>query len=228
MILNAFIRQEHADNRRFLQDCERWFQHPIKRMQDAVYNASTYDVWRRKHFMKFKNMAPCSQALKREVLIKEWQPGDVWVIGYTADPKDAPRGPRLAAFYAGEEFEFPLIERGITHADCLAIVERAGIELPMMYKLGYQNANCIGCVKGGEGYWNKIRRDFPSEFVQIATIQEEIGPGAYLFRDRKTGRRFSLNELDPNAGRYEDEPEISCGFACALAEQAISRDNPEV
>lgn len=32
-----------------------------------------------------------------------------------------------------------------------------------MYDLGYANNNCIGCVKGGIGYWNKIRIDFPEE-----------------------------------------------------------------
>jgi hypothetical protein len=51
------------------------------------------------------------------------------------------------------------------------MVERAGIELPMMYRLGYSNANCIGCVKGGMGYWNKIRRDFPAEFEELAEAQ---------------------------------------------------------
>lgn len=38
----------------------------------------------------------------------------------------------------------PLIERGLGKEDCKALVERAGIELPLMYNLGYDNANCIG------------------------------------------------------------------------------------
>lgn len=221
LIVNAFIKQEHEDNRRFLADCEQWFAHPVKVVRDEKYGASTYEVWTRKRFMKNRHTAPCSEALKREAIAPLMLPGDVTVIGYTADQRDSDRADRLEAFFPETPYRFPLIERGLTHADCLAIVERAGLTLPLMYRLGYQNANCIGCVKGGEGYWNKIRRDFPEQFVQIANIQESIGPGAYLFRDRHTGVRFSLRELDPDAGRYEDEPEISCGFVCALAEREI-------
>ena len=29
VIYNAFIEEEHEDNRRFLADCEKWFGHPI-------------------------------------------------------------------------------------------------------------------------------------------------------------------------------------------------------
>lgn len=146
-------------------------------------------------------------------------PGDTSVIGYTADDRDSARAERLIDMFPAESFRFPLIERGLRKADVLAMVERAGIELPRMYRLGYHNANCIGCVKGGEGYWNKIRRDFPEEFYQIAAIQESIGPGANLFRDRKTGERYSLRDLPPDKGRYQEEPEISCGFVCEQVEQ---------
>lgn len=223
LIVNAFVRQEHEDNRRFLADCEAWFAHPVKVVSSAKYDASTYNVWLRKRFMKNRFTAPCSEELKRKAIAPLMLPDDTSAIGYTADKRDSDRAERLEDFFPDEHFRFPLIERGLTHADCLAMVERAGIELPLMYRLGYQNANCIGCVKGGEGYWNKIRRDFPDEFVQIANIQESLGPGANLFRNRKTGVRFSLRELDPDAGRYEDEPEISCSFGCQLAEEDIAR-----
>ena len=93
--------------------------------------------------------------------------------------------------------------------------------MPAMYRLGYDNANCIGCVKGGAGYWNKIRRDFPERFEQIAAIEEAIGPSAYLFRDRDTNERYSLRDLDPLSGRH-DEPLPSCSFFCEIAEQEIA------
>ncbi len=40
-----------------------------------------------------------------------------------------------------------------------------------MYDLGYPNNNCIGCVKGGMGYWNKIRKDFPEVFQKRAVAR---------------------------------------------------------
>lgn len=218
VILNAYIKEEHGDNRRFLADCEAWFQHPITVLRDTKYGASTHEVWRKERFMKNNLGAPCSRALKRNLLDSFRLPGDVTVLGYTAEEKH-----RLDRFFdRGSDLlpVAPLIERGLTKADCLAIVERAGIELPTMYRLGYRNANCIGCVKGGQGYWNKIRRDFPAQFEQIAAIQAEIGPGANLFR-RKDGTRFSLRELPEDAGHYPSELSIECGFFCEMAEQDI-------
>ncbi|RML73278.1 hypothetical protein APX70_04692, partial [Pseudomonas syringae pv. maculicola] len=60
----------------------------------------------------------------------------------------------------------PLIDRGLGKEDCKAMIQRAGIELPVMYRMGYDNANCIGCVKSGEGYFRAIREDFPEQFEQ--------------------------------------------------------------
>lgn len=220
-IFNAFIREEHADNRRFLADCERWFGRSITVLRNEKYDASTHEVWKQRRYMKNRFGAPCSAELKRKVLAIVARPGDVIVMGYTAEEQD--RFDNLREMFPAETFEAPLIVANLGKADCLAMIERAGIELPEMYRLGYHNANCIGCIKGGEGYWNKIRSDFPQQFIQISEIQEAIGPGAYLFRDRKTGERYGLKDLPLGAGRYEDEPEISCSFFCQMAEQDIAQ-----
>ena len=79
------------------------------------------------------------------------------------------------------------------------------IDLPAMYKLGYHNNNCIGCVKGKKGYWNKIRVDFPDIFWKMAKLERELN---FSLCD------VFLDELPPNAGRYKDEPDIECGVLC--------------
>src|SRR3984885_9247769 len=116
VIYNAFLQEEHADNRRFLADCEEWFGHPVTVLRDEKYGASTHEVWKRRRFM-VNGMwgAPCSMELKRAVLDAASLPDDVHVIGYTADPKDIRRSLRHP------DALFPLIERGLTHNDCLAI-----------------------------------------------------------------------------------------------------------
>lgn len=97
--------------------------------------------------------------------------------------------------------------------ECLAIIERAGIELPAMYKLGYHNNNCIGCVKGGLGYWNKIRTDFPQAFQRMAEIERAKG---FASHKEKDGTPIFLDELDPNRGEFTTEIMPECGLFCEL------------
>lgn len=220
LILNAFLQEEHPDNRRFLADCEKWFGHTIHVVRDAKYNASTHEIWMRKRYIISHLNAACSAELKRKVLAKFANPDDVVVLGFTADEED--RFYSLQERFPEEKFRAPLIERGLGKDDCLAVIDRAGIVLPAMYRLGYQNANCIGCPKGGIAYWQHIRRDFPEQFVQIKTIQEEIGPGANFLRFRsgpRSGERMSLAELPAGEGDMTREPNFSCSFFCALVEQ---------
>jgi hypothetical protein len=218
-IINAFIVEEHEDNRRFLADCEEWFALPITVLRDEKYGASALEVFRRKRYMAGRGGAPCSKALKRDVLDAYCRADDVMVLGYTVEEQD--RYDRFLDANNSVRVVAPLIERGLSKADCLAMIGRAGIELPITYRLGFNNANCIGCVKGGEGYMNKIRREFPIQFERLAAIQESIGPGAYLFRNRKTGERFSLRDLPPSAGRHS-EILPDCGVSCELAEAELT------
>lgn len=221
-IINSYLKEEHPDNRRFLEDCETWFGVAIVRLTDEKYGGSARDVFRRKRYMKGLQGAPCSRALKRDVLDRFMLPSDVRVLGYTYEERD--RLDRWIDANSDKKILTPLIDAKLGKADVLAMIERAGLVLPMMYRLGYHNANCIGCVKGGAGYWNKIRRDFPADFEEMAQIEESIGPGARLLRHRSgplKGQRFYLRELHPDAGRYQDEPTIECGSSCEFAEDLI-------
>lgn len=220
VLVNAFIAEEHPDNRRFLADCERWLQTPITVLQNEKYGASTDEVWRRRRFLGgAKFGAPCSRELKREVLDAWRRADDVMVLGYTCE--EVARWNRWIDANPTLRAEAPLIDAGLSKSDCLAMIDRAGIALPAMYLLGFQNANCIGCPKGGEGYWNMIRRHFPERFEAVARIQDLLGAGSYIFRDRHTGERYSLRDLPPGKGRYKDEPDISCSFFCEMAERDI-------
>jgi hypothetical protein len=75
-----------------------------------------------------------------------------------------------------------------------------------MYDLGYHNNNCVGCVKGGKGYWNKIRIDFPEVFAARAKMERDIG--------RSCINGTFLDELDPEAGRKEGPIVPECGADC--------------
>lgn len=224
LIANAFIKEEDSDNRRFLAECELWFPHPVTVLRDEKFGASTDAVWIKKRYMKGPHGAPCSMILKRQLLATIALPDDINIIGYTAEEED--RLHDIRQLHPNLRWEAPLVDRGITKADCLSIIDRAGIELPLMYRKGYDNANCVGCPKGGQNYWQAIRADFPERFVTIKSIQESIGPGANFLQFRsgpRKGERMSLAELPPGRGNMAEEPSFSCSFFCEMAEQDIAK-----
>jgi hypothetical protein len=222
VIVNAFLANEHEDNRRFLTDCEKWFGCEVTVLRDEKYGADVIEVFRRTRYIKSRNGASCTGRVKRGLLDAWKQPGDVMVLGFTAEEQS-----RLDKFkdnFPDLPVIAPLIERGLTKTDCKTMIERAGIALPFMYLQGYSNANCIGCVKGGAGYFRAIREDYPAEFKRVADVEAEIGPGAYILRHRSgplKGQRFPLHELPPGkAMRNEWLPD--CGVICESAEQEYS------
>lgn len=222
VIVNAFIKEEHSDNRRFAGDCEKWFGREICNLQDTKYDASAIKVFETVGYIKGPKGAACTSRIKRGLLRTFEQPGDVLVIGYTAEEQW--RLDDWIEHWPNRPIIAPLIDRGLTKEDCKAMVLRAGILLPHMYELGYDNANCIGCVKGGLGYWRAIREDFPKQFERVAQAEEKVaalhGDEAYILRHRSgplNGKRFPLREL-PAGKADRGEPLPSCGLFCEMAE----------
>lgn len=222
VIVNAFIQEEHEDNRRFLADCEKWFGKSITVLRDEKYGSSAREVWRRRRFIKSNKGAACSRVLKRDVIRAFLRHDDINVLGYTVEESE-----RYNSFIDANNDMITkalLIDRGLTKQDCLSIIDRAGIELPITYRLGFDNANCIGCPKGGQSYWQHIRKHFPDDFLEVSAIQSAIGPSASFLAFRsgdKKGQRMSLSELPSGEGNMQDEPSFNCSLFCELAEREI-------
>lgn len=105
--------------------------------------------------------------------------------------------------------------------DCHAIIARAGIQLPMMYRLGFPNANCRGCVNAqSPRYWNRTRRHFPDVFQRRAALSRKLGVRLVKLGSGKRERIF-LDELDPNIGDGDEEPSTECSLLCYIAEQRM-------
>lgn len=208
------VREEHPDNERFLKDCEKWFGQEIIILEHEKYKGSIFSVFE-KNYMRTPSGSPCTRALKKQVRTKFQKPDDIHIFGYTIEEEE-----RANKFIdANNEIEtvWPLIDSALTKGEVLAMIERAGIELPVMYKLGYEHNNCIGCVKGGMGYWNKIRKDFPEEFKRMADFEKE--KGYTVLKEPDTSKPLYLHDLDPNRGSIQDEPQIQCGIFCEMAER---------
>jgi hypothetical protein len=197
---------EHSDSERFRRDVEAWIGQPVKLLRHPKYR-TVEDVWRGERYIVGPNGASCTRVLKREVREAYQQPGDQHVFGLTYDEAD--RISDLEAMHPGMSFLWLLTGARITKEDCYHVLTTNGIELPLMYRMGYDHNNCLGCVKGGKGYQNKIRRDFPEVFARRAAIQRELG-----VQYSSGGELYWLDELDPDAGRDVPEPPIECGLFC--------------
>lgn len=206
---------EHPDNQRFLTDLEAWLQTSIERLASTKYT-DTWDVWAKRRYLNGPTGALCTAELKKLPRYAFEQPDDVQVFGYTVEEQH--RADRFREQNPEVTLCTPLIDAGLTKDDCLAMIDRAGIELPAMYRLGYRNNNCVGCPKGGLGYWNKIRRDFPDVFVRMARLEREIGHTC----SRDDDGAVWLDELDPERGSHADEPSFECSLLCAIAEAEVS------
>lgn len=212
---------EHPDNARFMADVARWIGVPIRTLKSTEY-ADIYDVFYRTRWLVGVKGARCTTEMKKKVRMAYQRPDDLHVFGYTA--VEPHRVAQLRRENPELDAEFPLIEVGITKAECHARIRQAGIELPAMYRLGYKNNNCIGCVKGGAGYWNKIRVDFPAYFDRMAKTERDIGAAICKTEPVIDGVRqripIYLDELPPHVGRYDSEGDIECGVLCLSDDRA--------
>lgn len=215
-VVYCHVREEHPDNMRFLWDCERWFGKKITVLRNEKYDGSIYQVFEKRRFLVGPSGALCTSELKKLVRKRYQRDDDVQIFGYTSEEED--RANRFIDSNPEVDLCCPLIDKGLGKSDCLALVERAGISLPAMYSLGYSNANCIGCVKGGAGYWNKIRVDFPETFERMSRMERYLGRQITKYR----GERVFLDELPPDAGDPVKDMPVACGINCELVERDLS------
>ncbi len=211
------IDSAHEDNVRFKRDCENWYGVEIEAIQSTKYK-DQFDVIRGERAVNTPMGAPCTRILKKEVRYELEElyslslfndvkiAHQVW--GFEFAKKEVNRAIRFAQQYPHTGPLFPLIEKGIDKNMCAGMLLNQGIELPVMYRLGYSNNNCIGCVKGGKGYWNKMRQDFPGHFNKMAALEREIGYSCI--------NGTFLDELKIGAGRDQKEITPNCGIICEV------------
>lgn len=219
------VLEEHPDNMRFLKDCEAWFGQEIVILQNEEYKGSIYEVFLRTGYLVGAQGAACTRLLKKEVRKSFERPGDTQVFGYLKE--EMKRVDRFIDANPSVDLWTPLVDADLTKSDCLAILRNAGIELPMMYRLGYHNNNCIGCVKGSAGYWNKIRIDFPDTFERMSQVEQALGRTINRVQKDKVFRRVALRDLPPDVGDYKKEPKVECGISCEYVEREINGDTFE-
>lgn len=210
---------EHPDNLRFLADCERWAGVTIHKIKSEEF-ANVFDVFEKTGFVVSPEGARCTFELKRRLGARFRKIEDVNIYGFTADPREVERADTYLRNNFEQQLDFILIRNGVTKADCFEILKAAGIRPSDMYALGFNNANCRGCVKVRSlNYWLKVRHYWPARYARLAEVTRKLGVALIRFqRDRQTIWMF-LDEVPaewtPDLSDVTGEEGIDCGVLCS-------------
>ena len=208
-VMYTHIDDQHPDTMRFVHDAEDWFGHkaevwqsPLKCVENACRMAA--------YIRHPQRGAACSLRLKRRVRkeFEEAHEGQLRIV-WGMDYNERERCERIRQAMPKHEHLFPLVEAKMTKEHAHEVLRASGLLRPAMYRMGYHNNNCIGCIRGGLGYWNKIRVDFPAVFAARAAMERAIGFPIL-------GKHQWLDELDPERGRHEGPICDDCGIMCEL------------
>jgi 3'-phosphoadenosine 5'-phosphosulfate sulfotransferase (PAPS reductase)/FAD synthetase len=209
-IIYTHIDDQHPDTLRFIAECENWFGKPVEILQ-SVYHSVEEACFAAggRGYVNGPGGAACTKWLKRRVRM-EWEKAHTEPLRYVwgLDYGEIARCERLHETMPNQEHVFPLVDRRWSKEMAHQTLSASGINRPAMYELGYSNNNCVGCVKGGKGYWNHIRHDFPDVFAARAKMERAIQATCI--------KGVYLDELDPEAGRHEAPILDDCGILCEL------------
>ena len=207
------VADQHPDSMRFIKDCEEAVGVKVEILKSTKYK-DVEDVCRKTGMINSPWGASCTGMLKKQVRKiwerEQYEQGNTdltYIWGYDAQEKR--RAESIVRNFPEYKHEFPLIDKGLSKEAVHGLFDRMfNIKRPAMYEMGYSNNNCIGCVKGGMGYWNKIRVDFPEVFKRRARLEREIGHSCL--------NGVYLDELPPDKGKMEKEIMQDCDIMCYM------------
>jgi hypothetical protein len=205
---------EDDDTCRFKRECEAWYEKDIETVCSDRYR-SVRDVWYDHLSLNVAHGAVCSYYMKR-VVREQWERSNRFhsqAFGF--DIREINRAKGMKNNNPKSKPFFPLISELLRKEDCMEVIRKENtifhpLRLPNAYYEGYHNNNCFktGCVQGGIGYWQKIRKDCPDKFDAMATVEHELTGlkrrPVTLLRDRKGNLVF----LKPHPD-YPDIRDIS-------------------
>lgn len=229
-------KNEHDDTYRFLNDCEKYYDKEIKIITSDKWE-SIEQVWRVRKSLNISVGATCSAELKKRTRVQyqDIKNDFAQIFGFDYSAHEQNRARNMLKNYPEINPLFPLIDKSYTKEKCIKTFKDAGIELPWSYRAGFRNNNCFktGCVQGGIGYWQKIKREFPEKFDYMATLEHEIskdkGSPVTICSDQSGGvknrlflKAFSefpeVDDLSTKKGR-EPESLMECNGFCSTTEQ---------
>lgn len=198
---------EHPDNKRFRNDVEKWLGVSIIQIRSTQF-VNVDDVIEKTGYMSGVAGARCTTELKKKPRFDFQYFNDIHVFGLTFDERK-----RVKVFEKNNPelyLDWILVNEGLTKKDCFEVIKNAGIKRPQIYEEGFDNANCIGCLKAQSAkYWNLVRRLYPVIFKKRCEQSRKLGVKLVKYK----GQRIFLDELPENA-MDKTKDVIECGVLC--------------
>lgn len=223
-------QNEDEDTYRFKSDCEKWWGVKIETIKTDKWE-NIEEVWEHYPSLNVATGAICSTELKRIVRQNFQMKNYFSYQAFGFDSKEVDRAKAMSKNYPDSKPIFPLIYMLLGKGDSIRILQNNGIEPPNSYKMGYTNNNCLktGCVKGGIGYWQKYKIDFPERFHKMAMREHHYtnlkGQPVTICKDQSKGGGLvfllphpdypHIKDLSMMKGRIP-EPLMECNGFCSV------------
>ncbi|MDF9491385.1 hypothetical protein P5772_02355 [Bacillus cereus] len=174
---------EDEDLYRFLDETSNDFGVKITRIEDG---RTPWEVFKDVRWLGNSRLAQCSHLLKQKTAEKwvkdNFQP-DECVLYLGIDWTEEHRTKSPVKNWSPYKVEFPMCEEPyLTKEEMLNELDRKGIEIPRLYKMGFSHNNCGGmCVRAGQAHFINLLKTMPDRFEWLEKYEKEMQE--YLDRD---------------------------------------------
>jgi len=223
-------KNEDEDTYRFKADCEAWWGVRIESICTDKWE-TIEEVWEHYLSLNVATGAICSTELKRVVRQNFQMRNEFSFQAFGFDAKEIDRARNMKRNYPDSKPIFPLIYELLLKGESIKILQKYGVQVPASYRMGYTNNNCLqtGCVKGGIGYWQKYRIDFPDRFDKMAAREHHYtnlkGEPVTICKDQSKGGGLVFLKPHPDYPEIKDlsmmkgrmpEPLMECNGFCGV------------
>lgn len=171
---------EDPDLYRFLRDLESRWGKSIEVVSDG---RNPEELFRDEGILGNDRMPVCSRKLKAGTM-QTWLKNNLPAVVYFGiDLSEAHRAEKIREHY-GRGFggsvvcEFPLMRAGLfLDKDKIQseIKNVWGIEIPRLYRMGFDHNNCGGgCVRGKKGHWKRLLEMLPDVYAERERMEREF------------------------------------------------------
>lgn len=167
-----------------------------------------WEIFSEKKWIGNNRYAPCSKFLKQDIAdkyIRENFTPDEVVLYLGIDWTEEHRKEAPIENYKPYKVEFPMCEMPyLSKNEMLEELERIGIEVPKLYKLGFSHNNCGGfCCRAGQGHFAHLLKELPDLYKhheeQEERVRSEMGKDVAMMKRTKI-----VMKENQYGGKYKD------------------------